>query len=203
MEGTIGEIRAFAGNFAPRNWMFCAGQTIAIQSNAALFSILGTTYGGNGTSTFQLPNLASRVAIGAGAGPGLPTYTLGQPVGEENHTLVLQEMTAHTHFAQPVSNGAAWTGSYTLMGANDQGGQTSPVGCYLGTDQLSGAQIYAPSTATDLVDLNAASVSAILKAPSASATIQLAGGGTGHPNIQPVLGLNYIICCVGFFPSRD
>ena len=75
MDGTIGEIRMFAGNFAPRNWAFCAGQLLSISQNTALFSILGTTYGGNGQTTFGLPDLRGRVPVGAGTGPGLPSVT--------------------------------------------------------------------------------------------------------------------------------
>src|SRR3569833_1441849 len=104
MEGTIGEIRAFAGNFAPLNWQFCQGQTISIAQETALFAIIGTTYGGDGVSTFQLPNTQSRIVIGTGQGPGLPNYDLGEVLGEEGHSLQITEMPAHSHTATvPVS----------------------------------------------------------------------------------------------------
>jgi microcystin-dependent protein len=103
-EPFIGQISLFAGNFAPKGWAFCNGQTMAIQQNSALFAIIGTTYGGNGQTTFQLPNLQGRVPIGFGSAPGLSSYQLGQAGGEEAHTLVVNEMPAHTH---PVTIGAS------------------------------------------------------------------------------------------------
>ena len=105
----IGEIRLFAGNFAPKNWAFCDGSILAIASNTALFSILGTTYGGNGQTTFALPDLRGRVAISPGNGPGLPNYVLGEMAGEPAHTLINTEMPAHTHVMSGV-NGDANTG---------------------------------------------------------------------------------------------
>ena len=82
MEGTIGEIRMFAGTFAPRNWAFCNGQLLSIAQNTALFSILGTTYGGNGQTTFALPDFRGRSAVGTGQGPGLSSISLGEQAGE-------------------------------------------------------------------------------------------------------------------------
>src|SRR5215207_9632471 len=96
-EPFIGEIRMFGGNFAPRGWAFCEGQLLSIAQNTALFSILGTTYGGNGTTTFALPDLRGRVPIQPGQGPGLSPYTLGQMSGQENVTLLITNIPAHTH----------------------------------------------------------------------------------------------------------
>src|ERR1700744_3021630 len=93
----VGEIRPFGFNFAPVNWALCAGQLMAISSNTALFSILGTTYGGNGTSTFALPDLRSRVGVGFGNGAGLNPYVLGEETGSENETILITEMAAHSH----------------------------------------------------------------------------------------------------------
>jgi microcystin-dependent protein len=95
----LGEVVLFAGNFAPRGWAFCAGQILAISTNTALFSILGTTYGGNGQTTFALPDLRSRVATGQGQGPGLSSYTLGQQSGTETVTLNAQQLPPHQHTA--------------------------------------------------------------------------------------------------------
>src|SRR5690242_20983611 len=97
MEGTIAEIRMFAGNFAPRNWAFCASQILSIAQNTALFSLLGTTYGGNGQTTFALPDFRGRTPVGWGQGPGLSNYDLGQVGGTETSTLTVQTMPAHTH----------------------------------------------------------------------------------------------------------
>src|SRR5688500_15190919 len=107
MEGTIGEIRLFAGNFAPRSWAFCSGQILSIAQNTALFSILGTTYGGNGQTTFALPDLRGRVPLSPGQGPGLPNYTLGQMSGETTHTLTQSEMPTHNHTAAAASAGGS------------------------------------------------------------------------------------------------
>lgn len=93
----IGQISIFAGNFAPRGWAFCSGQLLAIAQNTALFSILGTTYGGNGQTTFALPDLRGRVPISAGQGPGLSPYQLGQIAGAENTTLLVNNLPAHSH----------------------------------------------------------------------------------------------------------
>ena len=105
----LGEIRIFGFTFAPRGWAFCNGQTMAISQSTALFSLLGTTYGGNGINTFALPNLQSRVPIHFGTGAGLSTYVQGQAAGEENHTLLTTEMPAHTHTARASSGDATDT----------------------------------------------------------------------------------------------
>lgn len=97
MEQFIGEIRMFGGNFAPKDWAFCDGQLLAISQNAALFSILGTTYGGNGQVTFGLPDLRGRVPMHAGSGPGLTPRNLGETAGTESVTLLSTQMPAHTH----------------------------------------------------------------------------------------------------------
>lgn len=97
MEAFIGQIVAFSGNFAPRNWMFCHGQTLSISSNTALFSILGTTYGGNGQTTFALPDLRGRTPIGAGSGTGLSPRELGARGGVETVALTANQLPAHTH----------------------------------------------------------------------------------------------------------
>src|SRR5271155_1078312 len=105
----IGQIEAFGFNFAPKNWAFCAGQLLPINQNTALFSLLGTTYGGNGTTTFALPDLRGRIANAFGQGQGLAPYQLGQAAGEEFHTLALAEMAAggHTHAINATNNGTA------------------------------------------------------------------------------------------------
>src|SRR3954452_14925268 len=97
-EPFIGEIRMFGGNFAPRGWALCNGQLLSIAQNTALFSLLGTTYGGDGQTTFGLPNLQSRIPLNQGQGPGLSNYDLGQAGGEETHTLITTEMPTHNHF---------------------------------------------------------------------------------------------------------
>jgi microcystin-dependent protein len=107
-EPFLGEIRLFGFNFSPRGWAVCAGQIMSIQQNTALFSLLGTQYGGNGVQTFGLPDLRGRVAINQGQGPGLQNYDIGEITGSETVTLTSQQMPIHTHL-QPVTNGPAST----------------------------------------------------------------------------------------------
>ncbi len=180
MEGTIGEIRLFAGNFAPRNWAYCAGQLVAIASNTALFSILGTTYGGDGRVTFGLPDLRGRTAIGAGQGPGLPIIDLGETLGTENVTLLQSNLPPHHHLVN--SNNTAGSGSANSPGNNFMG--TGPV------DRSTGSAVntrYA-TTANNAMGL---------------AAIGIAGSSLPIEIIQPTLCTNYIICQYGYFPSRN
>ena len=104
-EPYVGEIRMFAGNFAPNGWMFCEGQTLPISENEVLFQLIGTTYGGDGQSTFNLPNLASRFPIHMGTGPGGTTFQIGEQAGTEQETLTVQQIPAHTHPAGCNSGG--------------------------------------------------------------------------------------------------
>ncbi|WP_375551758.1 phage tail protein [Rhodophyticola porphyridii] len=138
MEPLIGQIMLFAGNFAPRNWAFCDGQLLAISSNSALFSILGTTYGGDGRTSFGLPDLRGRVPMHAGTGPGLSPRQIGQRVGVETVTLNTSEMPSHNHEMGVVNAPAD----------NDR-----PSG-----DLLARASIYSAVT-TPVVALNPASIS--------------------------------------------
>lgn len=101
MEPLLGQIMLFGGNFAPRGWAFCNGQLLQISANTALFSILGTTYGGDGRTTFALPDLRGRVAIHAGTGNGLTPRQIGQASGTETVTLTINQMPAHTHMVNP------------------------------------------------------------------------------------------------------
>lgn len=202
MEGTIGEIRAFGGNFAPANWALCQGQTLPIAQYTALFSILGTTYGGDGQSNFQLPNIQSRVVIGAGQGLGLPNYDLGNVVGEEGHTLTVAEMPQHTHTATTQNNTTPASATVSLMGINNNGNKPDAPGNVLAQDP-EGKTIYAPGNSTK-VAMNAGSV--VLNTISTNAptvTVNVTGQSLPHNNIQPVLGVNYIICLEGIYPSRN
>src|SRR5262245_15656111 len=102
----VGEIRMFGGNFAPNGWMFCEGQTLPISENEVLFQLIGTTYGGDGESTFNLPNLASRVPIHQGTGPDGTTYQMGEMAGTENETLTIQKIPSHSHAVEATTGSA-------------------------------------------------------------------------------------------------
>lgn len=175
MDPFIGQIALFAGNFAPRGWALCDGQLLQIASNSALFSILGTTYGGDGRTTFGLPDLRGRAPIHPGSGPGLTVRNLGQKGGVEAVTLSDAQMPAHGHGVK-------------ASGAN--GTTTDPTNAYP-------AKIIA--SADVIINSYAATENALMNAAMIAST----GGGASHGNMQPFLGLNYIIALVGVYPSRN
>jgi microcystin-dependent protein len=192
MEGTIGEIRMFAGNFAPRAWAFCNGQLLSIAQNTALFSILGTTYGGNGQTTFALPNFNGRTAVGTGTGPGLSNVDLGQVSGVENTTLTVGNLPAHNHTAT-----ATITGTVNPKALADAGLGDDPANSFPAISSGSNKMYTSSTQAPD----------ATMGASPISATVQVTVGNTGSSqpvNIRnPYLGMNYIICLEGIFPSRN
>lgn len=180
MEGVIGFTTLFAGNFAPRNWALCQGQIIAIASNTALFSILGTTYGGNGQTTFGLPDLRGRCVIGAGNGPGLSPYDLGEVGGVPTTTMLSTQMPAHNHtVAMHITPGAA--------GSADT---TNPVGGVYATPS-SGDLLFGPAPSGETMTY------------PGSITTGITGNNVPFPIQDPVLGLNYIVCMRGIFPARN
>ena len=173
MEEYIGAIQIFAGNFAPRGWAFCEGQILPISQNTALFSILGTTYGGNGSTTFALPDLRGRMPIGMGAGPGLTPRILGEKDGAEAVTLSVAQIPSHSH-------------TYNALSGNRE--KPNPTGNFLG---LAPGPFYAEMNAGDtLLPMNPAAISP-------------AGGSQPHYNMPPYLGLSFIICLQGIYPSRS
>lgn len=188
----------YAPNFAPKYWAYCWGQLLAINSNTALFSLLGTTYGGNGMSTFALPDLRGRVAIGTGTGTsGLSPKPLGLVGGEENHTLITSEIPQHTHTS-------TLSGSGKMSVSSAAPSLTTPV---------TGATIARPIKATGRSSTpllgfngnqpNVALGNASVNAGQLTVTTGITGGTTPHSNMQPYLGINYIICLQGIFPSRN
>jgi len=179
MDGTISEIRLFAPDFAPKNWAYCAGQILSINTNQALFSLLGTTYGGNGIQTFALPDFRGRVPMGTGQASGVNTFVLGQISGSNSVTALSVNLPSHTHVA---------TGSYAVGAFSDEGNNGSPTGNNLAA--LGG--LYSNKTA----DTN-------LRAITPTVTIAPTGNNLPIPVQQPYLGLNYIICLYGIFPSRN
>lgn len=174
-EPFIGMIALFGFNFPPRGWALCNGQLLSISQNTALFSLLGTTYGGDGQTTFALPNLQSRVPLGMGQGPGLSNYRIGQTGGSENVTLLSTQMPAHNH-------------ALNVSGA--PGTTNSPAGNVLATAFLPDETAVNAYTTTPN---NTASPQAI----------GMAGGNQPHENVQPYLAMNYCIALQGIFPSRN
>jgi len=138
-EPYVGEIRMFAGNFAPNGWMFCEGQTLPISENEVLFQLIGTTYGGDGEETFNLPNLASRVPIHMGTGPDGTTYQIGEQAGTEQETLSTQQIPIHSH---------------ALLASTGPGGLNAPAGNITG--ESAAIKIYIDDTPT--AAMNAAAV---------------------------------------------
>lgn len=202
MEGTIGEIRIFSGNFPPRSWAFCQGQSLSIAQYDTLYAIIGTTYGGDGQETFNLPDLRSKVAMGNGNGPGLTPRILGQVLGTETVTITTNEMPAHTHPILLTPQGGAVSAEATLYGVNGSGGQTNPGGNFIGEDSGSGLQNYIP-TGTP-TPMNAGSVTVTnLNSVAPNVNLSPFGGNNPHNNVQPVLAINFIICLEGIFPSRN
>ncbi len=169
----VAEIRIFAGNFAPTGWAFCNGQILPISQNTALFSLLGTTYGGNGTSNFALPNLQGRAPMHWGQGPGLSARDLGETGGQPDVSLIPSELPAHTHAAN--CDSAA-------------GSQTSPAGNAWGGSARGRPAIYS-SSAPDVA--------------MSPLSVYVAGSSLPHNNMQPYLALNFIIALQGVFPSRS
>lgn len=176
----LSEIQIFAFDFAPRGWALCNGQLLSIQQNAALFSLLGTTYGGNGTTTFALPDLRSRMPKHFGQSAGTSSYALGQAAGVENVTLLSTQMPSHTH----VITTTASQPCQSAVGSFD-----APEGKFPASHES--ANIY--STAKN----------AALGAPVFNTTIGIAGGNQPHPNMPPYLVMNFCIALQGIFPSRN
>ncbi len=180
MDPFIGQIIMFGGNFAPRGWAFCNGQLLAIAQNTALFSILGTIYGGDGRTTFGLPELRGRVAVHAGgsSGPGLTNRPLGSRGGSETNTLTTSQLPSHNHTA-------------TMRAESAPGSTGNPTGNLLGVI-TTGANIYAPPVPATEVSMSSDSI-----------VVNNTGGGQSVNNMQPYTAVNYIIALVGTFPSRN
>lgn len=174
----VGEIRMFGGNFPPQGWLFCQGQTLAISDYGTLFALIGTTYGGDGQTTFNLPNLASRVPVHAGTLSGT-SYPLGATGGTEAVTLTTQQLPVHTHpvTAAGVTGNAAAPSASAVLSDMGPSGTTSP-------------PVYGPYSAGSTVTLN-------------GQTVQPVGGSGSHSNIQPYLAINFIISLYGIYPSQN
>tara|TARA_R110002072_G_scaffold91762_4_gene204631 strand:- start:2424 stop:2987 length:564 start_codon:yes stop_codon:yes gene_type:complete len=187
MDPFLGQIMLFGGNFAPRGWAFCEGQLLAISQNTALFSILGTTYGGDGRTTFGLPDLRGRTPIAPGTGPGLSTHTLGARGGLEQNILNQTQLPSHSHIA-----------SGTIKASSAEGTTNNPNGkvLALGKVPVDRATSYDANIYGDAATVNMA-------ANEVTVSIGNTGGNLPVSNMQPYLPVYYIIALVGVFPSRS
>ncbi|UQD56218.1 phage tail protein [Flavobacterium sp. K5-23] len=200
MDPILAQIIMFAGNFAPRGWAFCDGQLLPIASNQALFSLLGTTYGGDGTTTFGLPDLRSRVPIHPGTGPGLSTYRWGQRGGVETVTLTLPQIPSHNHLAQSTVTAGSATAT---MNASSAGTTNVPTGAYPAQPgNIGPSQINTYSSSKDTT-MAADAIAVNVSGMGVATTVVNNGGSQFHTNIQPFVCVNYIIALVGTFPSRS
>jgi microcystin-dependent protein len=180
MDEYLAIIKMFAGNYAPQNYMFCQGQTLSINTNAALFSLIGITYGGNGTTTFCLPDLRGRVPVGTGQGAGLNPVNLGDQAGVSSITLTQAQMPAHTHIAT-----VTVAPPVNADGANAD----SPEGAV-------------PATSNTNIYNSGAGSGQFGAQFNAQATIGVAGSSQPFSVQNPYLGMNYVICVEGLFPPR-
>lgn len=187
----LGEVRMFAGNFAPRGWVFCNGQSLAISQYDALYALLGTTYGGDGQVSFNAPDMRSRRPIHWGRGPGLSSYEIGQRGGTESETLTQMQMPMHTH----ATTGGG--GQYTLeLPCSTNAGSSPSPGGRVNAVSPTGSERFAPPGSSGLG--TTAALSANL-----TPTLNVAGGSQPHDNLQPYLAVSFIMCVEGVFPSRN
>lgn len=179
MDPYVGEIRIFAGNFAPQDWQLCDGTLLSISSNEALYSLIGTTYGGDGVSTFAVPDLRGRLNVGSGTGTGLTPRAPGQTGGAETVAIDASTMAAHAH-------------PFNIDGAT---ATTTQAGTTVTFADVSGNNtLYANN-----------GLSAAIATPvnPASNTVTPTGGSQSHDNIMPSLAVNYIIALNGIYPSAE
>ncbi|MEX6688795.1 tail fiber protein [Danxiaibacter flavus] len=202
MEGYLAEVRMFGGTFAPRAWMFCAGQQLPISNYTALYALIGTVYGGDGVSTFNLPDLRSRVPVGTGQGLGLANYSLGMVTGTENVTLLQTQLPVHTHETTVTPGTAAATATATLNGSAPGGGGVTPAGSLLGADG-NGSTVYAPAGSATTPMASASIAITNFSGPAPNVTVAAVGSSLPHNNLQPYQVINYIICTEGIFPTRN
>lgn len=189
MDPFLGQIMAVGFTFAPRGWAMCNGQILPIAQNTALFSLLGTTYGGNGQNTFALPDLRGRVPVGMGQGSGMSNITQGEANGSPTTTLNTPNMPIHTHPATVTPTGS-------IMASTSAGSLQAPVsGSLLAQSNQRNAQYIESANAGTTVPLGGASAPTV--------TVGLTGGSQPFSNMQPYLGLNFIIALQGIFPTRN
>lgn len=216
MDANIGLVTDYAFNWAPRGWLACNGQLVNLGNNTALFSLLGTVYGGDGRTTFGVPDLRGRCRMGQGTGPGLTARALGQKIGEEYHTLTQAEMSAHNHAATfiPTGGSAGVPLTATLRAAVVNATSNTPSdGAYLATTAINAASgnqdkpeyiYYTGATPTQTAALAGLTVSGGGGGiTGGTVTVGNAGGSTPFSILSPMQVLNPCICADGIYPSRN
>lgn len=182
-EPFIGEIKIFGFSFAPKGYMLCAGQILSIAQYSALFSLIGTTYGGNGQTTFAIPDLQGRMPIGQGQGPGLPSYSMGQKGGQTSVTLISSNLPSHIHTLASVH--------VKLLASNATADENSPVGNY-------------PATSTNSVySGNGATPNTFTGGTQITGSTDPTGQNIPFNVMNPYLTINYSMAIFGIFPSRN
>ena len=192
-EPFVGQINMFGFNFAPRNWSFCSGQTLSISQNSALFSLLGTTYGGDGRSTFALPDFRGRFPMSYGVGPGLPSYPIGMRSGSHAHQITLPELPSHTHGASVEVTSA------TLAASTEVGSiAKAEADAYIASQTGLGADKNFIPNGSEGTTANLSGITV-----SSTATIQNTGGSQAMNIMNPFLAINFSIALMGIYPSRN
>lgn len=187
MEPFIGQITMFGGNFAPRGWALCEGQLLPIAQNQALFSILGTIYGGDGRTTFALPDLRGRIPLQQGNGPGLPSYRLGEKGGINTHTLTVAQMPNHSHDGSTLNA--------TVLANGDDANSDEPENSNFG---IAPDNFYNDKSTSRTMGLAGSNGNV-----NVSGNTSAVGGSQSFSIQNPFLGINFIIALQGVFPSRN
>jgi microcystin-dependent protein len=192
-------------NFAPMGWALCTGQQLPVSQNAALFALLGTNFGGNGQTTFQLPDLQGRSAVGMGQGAGLSNIALGQFAGVENAQMTIANMPIHNHTATQAAFSASLSGTATMVATTSTTGATAPEsGSILGSVVASGRvePSYYPASSTPTVNLAAGTTTVSGQVTPSTPVIGNNGSSLPLAIRNPYLGINFIIALEGIFPTR-
>lgn len=209
MDGYIGEIKCFGGNYAPMNWMFCWGQILPIQQYSAVYALLGTQFGGDGRSNFALPDLRGRIPVTSGNVQGLTPRSQGQTGGYEGIALNINQVPLHNHTIQntvTVEKNMTINATANIKCASTAGSKNTPLSNFMAVVPR-GSNSYSSRVNTDTMNTGVLSnINFNLDGTvgvSVNSTCVGAGDTAQHSNMQPCLGLNFIICIYGYWPPRD